>query len=171
MTGGLVPWVLSGKNAAALERQAAKLRDFVTARPGTDAGDTADTADIAAIGATLVSDRTRFEHRAVVLGPDRDALTNGLAALAGGTESTAVVGGSAGNPGRVAFMFPGQGSQWAGMGRATVRRLPGVRAVPRRVRGRPRRVGRLVPPSTCCAAPRGHRPSTGWTSCSPRCSP
>ncbi|MCQ4212395.1 type I polyketide synthase [Streptomyces longispororuber] len=114
VTGGLVPWVLSGKNAAALERQAAKLRDFATARPGTDAG---DIAGIAAIGATLVSDRTRFEHRAVVLGPDRDALTNGLAALAGGTESTAVIRGVAGNPGRVAFMFPGQGSQWAGMGR------------------------------------------------------
>ncbi|MFF3488526.1 type I polyketide synthase [Streptomyces sp. NPDC002701] len=108
VVGGLVPWVLSAKTAAALERQAVALREAVAARPDADA---------AAIGWSLVSERSRFEHRAVVLGRGRDDLLNGLAALGDGTESAAVVRGAATKPGGVAFMFPGQGSQWAGMGR------------------------------------------------------
>ncbi|MFI9721763.1 type I polyketide synthase [Streptomyces sp. NPDC052396] len=106
--GGLVPWVLSGKNTAALERQAGKLRDFATADPGVDVADAAWS---------LVSSRSRFEHRAVVLGRSRDELLNGLGSLTDGAESAAVVRGVAGNLGGVVFMFPGQGSQWVGMGR------------------------------------------------------
>ncbi|GAA0297606.1 hypothetical protein GCM10010302_40300 [Streptomyces polychromogenes] len=108
LPGGLVPWVLSGKSAAALEGQAAKLRAFLAAGPD---------ADLAAVGASLVSARTRFEHRAVVLGRGRDGLLEALASLGTGAESPAVVRGAAGTPGGVAFVFPGQGSQWAGMGR------------------------------------------------------
>ncbi|MFD8981331.1 type I polyketide synthase [Streptomyces sp. NPDC059564] len=106
--GGLVPWVLSGKSAAAVERQAGRLRAFVAADPH---------ADLAAIGASLVSSRSRFEHRAVVLGRGREELLGALAALGEGAESPAVVRGAAANRGGVAFVFPGQGSQWAGMGR------------------------------------------------------
>lgn len=105
---GLVPWVVSGKTTAALRQQAGKLRDFVAADPA---------ADLAEIGWSLTSGRSRFEHRAVVLGRDRDELLGGLTSLSDGTESAAVVSGSAGNLGNVAFMFPGQGSQWVGMGR------------------------------------------------------
>ena len=108
VVGGLVPWVVSGRSAKALERQAGRLRDAVAADAGLDLAD---------VGWSLVSSRTRFEHRAVVLGRDRDELLGGLASLSGGTESAAVVRGTAGNLGGVAFMFPGQGSQWAGMGR------------------------------------------------------
>ncbi|MER5810497.1 acyltransferase domain-containing protein [Streptomyces sp. NPDC002033] len=104
----LVPWVLSAKSAAAVEQQAARLRAFVAADPG---------ADLPAIAASLVSDRSRFEHRAVVLGRGREELLGALAALAGGAESPAVVRGAAAARGGVAFVFPGQGSQWAGMGR------------------------------------------------------
>ncbi|MET9608852.1 acyltransferase domain-containing protein [Streptomyces sp. NPDC006512] len=104
----LVPWILSGKSPAAVERQAARLRDFVAAGLHTD---------LAAVGASLVSDRSRFEHRAVVLGRDRDELLGALTALSEGAESPAVVRGAAGARGGVAFVFPGQGSQWAGMGR------------------------------------------------------
>jgi acyl transferase domain-containing protein len=106
--GGLVPWVLSGKNPAALARQAGKLRDFAAADPGVD---------IADAGWSLVSSRSLFEHRAVVLGRDRDELLSGLASLSDGAESSGVVRGTAGNLGGVVFMFPGQGSQWVGMGR------------------------------------------------------
>ncbi|MEV0414709.1 type I polyketide synthase [Streptomyces sp. NPDC050448] len=108
VVGGLVPWVLSAKSAAALQLQAGKLRDFVAADPD---------ADVAAIGASLVSSRSRFQHRAVVLGRGRDELLSALASLGDGAESPAVVRGAAGKPGGVAFMFPGQGSQWVGMGR------------------------------------------------------
>ncbi|MEV8320759.1 type I polyketide synthase [Streptomyces sp. NPDC059900] len=115
VVGGLVPWVVSGKSAAALEQQAGKLSAFAAADPG------ADTADI---GASLVSSRSRFEHRAVVLGRGRDELVSGSAALGQGTESPAVVRGVAGKLGGVAFMFPGQGSQWVGMGRQLYDNFP-----------------------------------------------
>ncbi|MHA5051010.1 type I polyketide synthase [Streptomyces sp. SD15] len=106
--GGLVPWVLSGKNAAAVERQARKLRDFAAADPDLDVADA---------GWSLVSSRTAFEHRAVVLGRGRDALLSGLASLSDGAESAAVVRGVARELGGTVFVFPGQGSQWVGMGR------------------------------------------------------
>lgn len=106
--GGLVPWVVSGRNAAALARQAGRLRDFAAA----DAG-----VDIADVGWSLVSSRSRFEHRAVVLGRDRDDLLSELTALCDGTESAGVLRGVAGDLGGLVFLFPGQGSQWVGMGR------------------------------------------------------
>ncbi|MEU5958591.1 acyltransferase domain-containing protein [Streptomyces sp. NPDC047525] len=108
VAGGLVPWLVSGKNAADLRRQAGKLCDFAAA----DAG-----LDVAAVGWSLVSGRSRFEHRAVVLGRDREELLSGLASLSGGAESAAVVRGVAGDLGGAVFVFPGQGSQWVGMGR------------------------------------------------------
>ena len=60
----------------------------------------------------------------MVIGPGRDELAAGLAAVAaGGVTGTAgvagAVTGTAGTAGagRVVFVFPGQGGQWAGMGR------------------------------------------------------
>ncbi|RKT54473.1 type I polyketide synthase [Saccharothrix australiensis] len=86
-------WVLSAKDEAALRAQAERLRE-VDAHP----------ADVAH---SLVTGRSRFPHRAVVVGRTREEL---LAGLAGGA-----VTGEARAAGRVAFVFPGQGSQWAGM--------------------------------------------------------
>ncbi|MEU5404305.1 acyltransferase domain-containing protein [Streptomyces sp. NPDC005963] len=108
VAGGLVPWVLSGKSAAAVERQAGKLRDFAAVDP---------VLNIADVGGSLLSSRTRFEHRAVVLGRGRDELLGALDSLADGQESAAVVRGAAGELGGTVFLFPGQGSQWLGMGR------------------------------------------------------
>ncbi|NUS84629.1 MAG: acyltransferase domain-containing protein [Streptomyces sp.] len=115
VVGGLVPWVVSGRTAQALRQQAARLHDFAAA----DAH-----LDLAATGFSLAATRTRFEHRAVVLGRDRGELLAGLASLGAGGESAAVVSGTAGPLGRVAFMFPGQGSQWAGMGRELYAAFP-----------------------------------------------
>jgi acyl transferase domain-containing protein len=115
VVGGLVPWVVSGKSAAALEQQAGKLREFVAAAPGVDVTD---------IGGSLVSSRSRFEHRAVVLGRGRDELLSGSVALSEGAESVGVVRGVAGKLGGVAFVFPGQGSQWVGMGRQLYDNFP-----------------------------------------------
>ena len=77
----------------------------------------ADMAWTAGVG------RCRFEHRAgVVFG--------GVEELRGGLERLASEGGrGAGVATRVAFLFTGQGSQWAGMGRELYRREPVVRAV------------------------------------------
>ncbi|MFE9453847.1 type I polyketide synthase [Streptomyces sp. NPDC006739] len=106
--GAPVPWVVSARSEQALRAQARKLRDFVAADPG---------ADVADIGASLVSSRSRFEHRAVVLGRGRDELLGALSALGDGAESPVVVRGTAGEPGGSVFMFPGQGAKWAGVAR------------------------------------------------------
>jgi rifamycin polyketide synthase module 4/5/6 len=47
-----------------------------------------------------------------------------LEALARGEDSAAVVTGRAGAPGKVVWVFPGQGSQWAGMGRELLAASP-----------------------------------------------
>nr|WP_156755809.1 type I polyketide synthase [Actinokineospora pegani] len=93
-TTGVVPWVLSGRTEQAVREQAARL-------VGVE-------ADAAAVGTTLAA-RTRFAHRAVAVGEDD------LRAIACGE---AVVGEAAG--GQPVFVFPGQGAQWAGMGRGLV---------------------------------------------------
>ncbi|MFJ7299035.1 type I polyketide synthase [Streptomyces sp. NPDC099088] len=108
VVGGLVPWVVSAKSAAALEQQAARLRDATAADTGVD---------LAAVGWSLLSSRSRFEHRAVVLGRTRAELLDGLTSLSRGQDSPGVVRGRAGTPGGTVFVFPGQGSQWVGMGR------------------------------------------------------
>ncbi|WP_405145060.1 SDR family NAD(P)-dependent oxidoreductase [Sphaerisporangium sp. NBC_01403] len=105
--GSDVPWVLSARSAAALRGQARRLH----ARVGEDPS--AGTADVAL---ALVRSRTRFEHRAVVLGADRAARLAGLEALAAGLPGESVVTGSV-TAGRRAFVFPGQGSQWPAMAR------------------------------------------------------
>ncbi|MEU3404561.1 type I polyketide synthase [Streptomyces sp. NPDC006670] len=115
VAGGVLPWILSGKSAAALQGQAAALRARLAADPH---------ADLPAVGASLVAHRSRFEHRAVVLGRGRDALLDALAALGEGAESPAVVRGTAARPGGTVFVFPGQGSQWVGMGRQLYAAFP-----------------------------------------------
>ncbi|MEU8461375.1 type I polyketide synthase [Streptomyces sp. NPDC029003] len=104
--GGVVPWVISGKSAAGLRGQAARLREFVTS----------SDASLADVGLSLASTRAGLEHRAVVLGSDRDDLVAALAAVAAGEPAEGVVTGvRREGASDVVFVFPGQGSQWAGM--------------------------------------------------------
>ncbi|NBM14281.1 type I polyketide synthase [Streptomyces sp. GC420] len=104
--GGALPWVLSARSEPALREQAARLRDLVTADTSLSAAD---------VGYSLVSTRSSFEHRAVLLGGDRE---EALGTLAAGEDSARVIRGVAAGPvGPVVFVFPGQGSQWVGMGR------------------------------------------------------
>ncbi|MFH8607041.1 SDR family NAD(P)-dependent oxidoreductase [Streptomyces sp. NPDC018029] len=112
---GVVPWVVSARTEEALSEQARRLVEFV-------ADTEPSTADV---GWSLTTSRAILEHRAVVVGRDRDALTTGLAALAAGEESADVVAGVAGDvgPGPV-LVFPGQGSQWVGMGAQLLNESP-----------------------------------------------
>ncbi len=103
--GAVVPWVLSGRDRAALRAQAARLREFAAAQDAPSPGD---------IGFSLATTRAGLEHRAVVVGSSRAELLGGVGSLHAGEPAATLVEGAAGN-GRAVFMFPGQGSQWVGM--------------------------------------------------------
>ena len=101
----VVPWVVSAKSLAALGSQAARLAEHVREHPALDVAD---------VGWSLAG-RSVFEHRAVVVGGDRDRLLAGLDELAN-DDVGAVVRGTATPGGKTVFVFPGQGSQMLGMG-------------------------------------------------------
>ncbi|NSL43595.1 hypothetical protein, partial [Streptomyces sp. 8P21H-1] len=63
----------------------------------------------------LATTRTAFEHRAAVVGGDRDTLLAGLDALVDGRTGPGTAWGTAARDHRTVFVFPGQGSQWPGM--------------------------------------------------------
>jgi acyl transferase domain-containing protein/acyl carrier protein len=97
-------WVVSARTSQSLRSQAARLLDYAS---------TAEASDLAAAGQVLAG-RARLMHRAVVVATDRDELLAGLAAVAGDTPHPAAVVGTAEDVSPV-FVFPGQGTQWAGM--------------------------------------------------------
>ncbi|MFA1538206.1 SDR family NAD(P)-dependent oxidoreductase [Actinomadura monticuli] len=100
-----VPWVVSAKSGEALRAQAGRLAEYAQAVPDLPT---------ARIGWSLIKTRSVFEHRAVVVGDDQAAA---LAALAEGEAHPDVVVGEARAVGAgPVLVFPGQGSQWAGMG-------------------------------------------------------
>ncbi|MGW7298175.1 type I polyketide synthase [Streptomyces sp. NPDC054829] len=109
--GGVVPWVVSGRGREGLAGQAGRLAAFASeAEGGMRPGD---------VAWSLAATRTAFEHRAVAFGNDLAEVTDRVTELASGAVSASgVVRGSVA-PGadRVVFVFPGQGAQWAGMGR------------------------------------------------------
>ncbi|AXB48347.1 hypothetical protein A4R43_07910 [Amycolatopsis albispora] len=94
---GPVPLVWSAKSEAALLDQVRRLRDFAEAEP---------EVPLVALGRALTA-RSRFGHRAVLVARDRADLA--------AAERTAIRGVAAEDPGKVVFVFPGQGAQWAGM--------------------------------------------------------
>ncbi len=107
--GGVLPLVLSGKTERALSAQAERIRGFVDGDPDRGMMD---------VGHSLTS-RSEFEHRAVVVGDEREELLGGLAALAAGAPAGGVIRGLAGTGGSpsLAFLFTGQGAQRVDMGR------------------------------------------------------
>ncbi|WP_417281808.1 SDR family NAD(P)-dependent oxidoreductase [Actinoplanes digitatis] len=98
---GPVPWLLSARSAPALRGQAEALL-----------GVTGEPADIAR---SLVETRSLHERRLVVVGENpAEALRAYLADAPG---PRVVTGSASGRERRVVLVFPGQGAQWAGMGR------------------------------------------------------
>ncbi|WP_413805384.1 type I polyketide synthase [Streptomyces sp. OE57] len=107
-----VPWVLSARGAEALRGQARELAAHMAAD---------DTPSPRDVGWSLITTRTEFDHRAVVVGGNGDELTAALEALAAEETHPGVVGPGATRSGAAVdadpvLVFPGQGSQWAGMG-------------------------------------------------------
>ncbi|GAA3435867.1 type I polyketide synthase [Kutzneria kofuensis] len=136
-SGFPVPVVLSARTAAGLRGQAGRLARFFADSEGVGVADAAHA---------LVTTRAHLDHRAVVLATDRDELCADLSAIEGGKESPAVVTGAP-VTGKVAILFTGQGSQWAGMGRELAETFPVFRdafatacsAVDKHLGGRPLR--------------------------------
>ncbi|GAB2809259.1 hypothetical protein GCM10027073_47390 [Streptomyces chlorus] len=102
-----VPWILSGRGETAVRDQAAALVAHL---------ETAPPARPADVGHSLVASRVLLENRAVVVGADHDGLLAGTTALSTGQPWADLVRGVADVEGRTVFVFPGQGSQWVGMG-------------------------------------------------------
>ncbi|KOG85231.1 hypothetical protein ADK38_37860, partial [Streptomyces varsoviensis] len=102
-----LPWVLSARSEAALRDQARRLLGHLDAA--------APAPPPAGIGRALATTRAALTHRAVVVGADLDALTAGVRALADGAPAPHLIQAAVGTTGRTVFVFPGQGSQWAGM--------------------------------------------------------
>ncbi|WP_063763225.1 type I polyketide synthase [Streptomyces sp. NRRL WC-3742] len=102
-----VPLPVSGADRAGLRAQAAQVA-VAAAASGLGQG-------LADLGRSLALTRSALEERAVVVAADRVGALAGLAALADRQPAPALVTGRADVSGKVAFVFPGQGSQWAGM--------------------------------------------------------
>ncbi len=104
----LVP--LSARSNEALRGRAQRLLE----RLGPEGG-----LPLSALGFNLACRRTHLDHRLAVVARTTDELAGGLAAFLAAEPRVGVAAGrrSPGPPPRIAFVFPGQGPQWWGMGR------------------------------------------------------
>ncbi|WP_406157182.1 type I polyketide synthase [Streptomyces canus] len=99
----VIPWLVSAKTPGALRAQAERLFGHAT-------------LDAAQVGHALISSRPAFIERAAVVADSPEGYSAGLKALATGQPASQLVTGTADVIGKTAFVFPGQGHQWAGMG-------------------------------------------------------
>ncbi|WTO78377.1 acyltransferase domain-containing protein [Streptomyces sp. NBC_00210] len=115
----VVPLLVSAAGEAGLRGQAGRLLAHLAARPEQTPAE---------VAYALAISRSALEHRAVVLGKDRDELAAGLEALTAGEPSPGVLRGDADPDGRLALLFTGQGSQRPGMGRELYEAFPAFAA-------------------------------------------
>ncbi|NEB74857.1 acyltransferase domain-containing protein, partial [Streptomyces sp. SID14478] len=105
---GVVPLVLSARTETALAAQSTRLAAHLTRR---------QDALLPEVARTLTTARQTFDRRAVALVRDVEDAADTLRALAEGNPVSRAVTGVGGGGRRVVWVFPGQGSQWVGMGR------------------------------------------------------
>ncbi|GAA4520921.1 phthiocerol type I polyketide synthase PpsC [Actinoallomurus oryzae] len=116
---------ISAKHPAVLAERAALLSDDLPEEPD----------GLPALAGALAWRRDHFPVRAAVIADEPERARAALGALASGEDepdAPGLVTGRATGRGRVAFVFPGQGSQWAGMGRELYRDSPVFARVVRR---------------------------------------
>ncbi|PJE96848.1 type I polyketide synthase, partial [Streptomyces carminius] len=101
-----VPWILSARTPTALTELGRRLLDHLDHHPHLTPHQIA----------TQLHHRARLDHRAVITGTDRDQMLRALTALTHNTTDPDLTTGTPQNTGKTVFVFPGQGTQWAGMG-------------------------------------------------------
>ncbi|MCC7383286.1 MAG: SDR family NAD(P)-dependent oxidoreductase [Deltaproteobacteria bacterium] len=112
-------FALSARTSAALRAYAGRLASVV--REGT--------LSLADLASTLALHRTAYEERAAIVATGAEDLAEALGALARGEDHPRIARGRAGGATpQVVLVFPGQGSQWAGMGRELLAESPEFRA-------------------------------------------
>ncbi|MFN2202397.1 MAG: type I polyketide synthase, partial [Caldilineaceae bacterium] len=104
-----LPLLISGRDQAALRAQAERLHQWLSERETTSLRDMVHTAAF---------HRTQFEHRAALLVNNIEDALDGLRSLSEGQGHASLLQGQRQAGGKVVFVFPGQGSQWQGMGRS-----------------------------------------------------
>ena len=107
-TGRLRVLPLSARTPDALAEIARRYRDWLAAHPDTSVADLCFTA---AVG------RSHFQHRAALVVDSVASAGELLAALADDRPAPGLVRGVCGDPPKTAWLFTGQGSQFAGMAR------------------------------------------------------
>ena len=116
---------LSGKSAGALRELAGRYLSWLDGQAGTLAAEEAAPGSLLSDMAwTACVGRSHFDHRAGIPFRDAGSLRERLRDLSEGDGDNRPH-----SPTRVAFAYTGQGSQWAGMGKALYESEPVVRAV------------------------------------------
>jgi acyl transferase domain-containing protein/SAM-dependent methyltransferase len=102
--------VVSAKSEEGLAANSAQLADWLERNPGAGIGDVAHT---------LGTGRSHFAHRAAIVARSADDLESALRAIAAGSSVPGLLRGTfeSDEGPHTAFLFTGQGSQYAGMGR------------------------------------------------------
>ena len=106
---GPVLVVVSGRDEGALREQADRWAMWVR--------ECGEGLDLGAVAATAARHREHYLVRGAVVASSVGELADRLDVLAADRSGSGVVAGRASLQGKVAFVYPGQGSQWLGMGR------------------------------------------------------
>lgn len=116
---GRVPVLLTAHAEDLIAQDAAAILHYLERRP--------THTDVSAVAAATLRTRRIRKHRVVIRAAALGELKDALRAVAAGEEHPLAVG-SARSASRIAFVFPGQGSQWPSMGIEAYDRLPEYRA-------------------------------------------
>ncbi|OBI13798.1 polyketide synthase [Mycobacterium sp. E2327] len=116
---GRVPVLLSAHADDLVREDAGAIADYLERCPETTVDE---------VGRQLLRTRRVRRHRAVLRAADRAELIGGLRALAAGREHPLLARSAVDSAPRQAFVVPGQGVHWPGMGAVAYRALPTYRA-------------------------------------------
>ncbi|HRI68142.1 MAG TPA: SDR family NAD(P)-dependent oxidoreductase, partial [Polyangium sp.] len=103
-------FILSAKTPTALAAYAQRLSEYLSQHSAFTQRE---------LAFSLATTRSTMEHRLAIAAPSREVLIGTLEEVARGQTPVGAVGGMRGGreSAKIVFVFPGQGSQWFGMGR------------------------------------------------------